>query len=318
MLKQKKQIVLVLALLFTFGASTLFAADCGDVNGSGTVDIVDGLLIAKYYVNTNPAGFDPSVADVNNDGAINIVDALLIAQFYVNLINSLNCGSTPTPTETPATPTPDQPQGIRGNQVAVIGESFIAMSQITQNLQNSAKSAGLLPQGDSFSDKSESGTRLSGGGGTQIPQQYVNANPQKTVKWVFMDGGGNDCLQGSCSNPPNSSCSDLVNAVNAARTLFAKMSQDGVKKVIYFFYPEPLQMAFPIGDLKARLDVLRPMMKQLVDSTTSPKIYWLDLRPVWNGHNEYTSDGIHPTAAGSKATADAIWNLAQEVNFFTE
>ena len=50
-------------------------------------------------------------------------------------------------------------------------------------------------------------------------------------------------------------------------------------------------------------------MKALCDGLTQPKCYWLDLRPIWNGHNEYTSDGIHPTAAGSTATGNAIWEV---------
>ncbi|MBN2439986.1 MAG: cellulase family glycosylhydrolase [Spirochaetales bacterium] len=58
----------------------------GDVNGDGTVDIVDALLTAQYYVGLDPAGFDPALADTNCDNSIDIVDALLIAQFYVGLV----------------------------------------------------------------------------------------------------------------------------------------------------------------------------------------------------------------------------------------
>ncbi len=59
----------------------------GDVNGNGTVDIVDALLVAQYYVGLNPQNFNTAVADVNGSGAIDIVDALLIAQYYVGLIS---------------------------------------------------------------------------------------------------------------------------------------------------------------------------------------------------------------------------------------
>jgi DUF1680 family protein len=61
----------------------------GDVNGSGTIDIVDALLIAQYYVGLNPAGFVVANADVNCTSTIDIVDALLVAQYYVGLINEL-------------------------------------------------------------------------------------------------------------------------------------------------------------------------------------------------------------------------------------
>jgi non-reducing end alpha-L-arabinofuranosidase len=63
----------------------------GDVNGNGSIDIVDSLLIAQYYVGLNPSGFNTSCADVNCSGAIDIVDALLVAQRYVGLIASFPC-----------------------------------------------------------------------------------------------------------------------------------------------------------------------------------------------------------------------------------
>jgi aryl-phospho-beta-D-glucosidase BglC (GH1 family) len=63
----------------------------GDVNGSGTVDIVDALLIAQYYVGLNPAGFVSANADVNCSGTIDIVDALVVAQYYVGLVTSFPC-----------------------------------------------------------------------------------------------------------------------------------------------------------------------------------------------------------------------------------
>jgi hypothetical protein len=59
----------------------------GDVNTSVTIDIVDALLVAQYYVGLNPSNFNASAADVNRSGAIDIVDALLIAQYYVGLIS---------------------------------------------------------------------------------------------------------------------------------------------------------------------------------------------------------------------------------------
>ncbi len=63
----------------------------GDANGSGTIDIVDALLVAQYYVGLNPANFNTVVADVNCSGGIDIVDALVIAQFYVGLITVFPC-----------------------------------------------------------------------------------------------------------------------------------------------------------------------------------------------------------------------------------
>jgi hypothetical protein len=63
----------------------------GDVDGSGSIDIVDALLTAQYYVGLDPANFDPDAGDVDCSGQIDIVDALLIAQRYVGLIESFPC-----------------------------------------------------------------------------------------------------------------------------------------------------------------------------------------------------------------------------------
>ena len=62
--------------------------ELGDANGDGSIDIVDALLIAQYYVGLDPQGFVPGNADTNCDGSIDIVDALLVAQYYVGLIQS--------------------------------------------------------------------------------------------------------------------------------------------------------------------------------------------------------------------------------------
>jgi lysophospholipase L1-like esterase len=219
--------------------------------------------------------------------------------------------STPIVTSTPANPS----EKIKGSEVLVIGESFIATShEITRFLEQHARNAGIVNSNDSFRDNSVSGTRLSGGTSPNIPQQYKNAIQQGPVKYVIMDGGGNDCLQSGGSATANNP--ELQNAVNAAQTLLNQMNNDGVVKVIYFFYPEPQGGFF--GDLKAKLDVLRPMIQNVVTSTNNPNCYWLDLRPVFEGHySQYiTSDGIHPTSSGCAATADAIWNTIQQNNFF--
>lgn len=73
----------------TFVKSGGTAGTKGDVNGDGTVNIVDALLIAQYYVGNPPAVFIVANGDVNGDGTVNIVDALRVAQYYVGLIPSL-------------------------------------------------------------------------------------------------------------------------------------------------------------------------------------------------------------------------------------
>jgi hypothetical protein len=182
----------------------------------------------------------------------------------------------------------------------MIGESFIAFThQITRQVETRAQSAGSLPAGDTYIDNSVSGTTLAN---NQIPSQYTDAVQESsdTVKYVLMDGGGNDCLINM----------NGAAALTAAESLFQTMAQNGTEKVVYFFYPDPIGGNF--AGLKTCLDELRPQMKAKCDALTSPKCYWLDLRDVWNGHPEYTDDGIHPTTAGSVATGDAIWEVMVE------
>ena len=182
----------------------------------------------------------------------------------------------------------------KGKDVAVIGESFIAATHgITQQIEANAKAAGALPQSDKYVDNSVSGTTLAN---NQIPSQYDKAvSSSGTIKYVLMDGGGNDCLINNNGDA----------ALTAATTLFKNMADKKTEKIVYFFYPDPIGSNF--ASLKSCLDKLRPSMKALCDGLTAPKCYWLDLRDTWNGHAEYTSDGIHPTTEGSKATGDAIW-----------
>ena len=58
----------------------------GDVNHDGSVDIIDALMIAQYYVGLDPSPFYLEEADVDDNGTIDIVDALKVAQAYVGLI----------------------------------------------------------------------------------------------------------------------------------------------------------------------------------------------------------------------------------------
>ncbi len=189
----------------------------------------------------------------------------------------------------------------KGNEVLFIGESFIAASDIPEETTKLARAAGSLAQNESYVDKSVSGTWIGNGAGNSIPNQYKNN--KNGVRFVLMNGGGNDCWQGGKE-------SDRTNALNAAKALFTEMDQNGVEKIVYFFYPDPIGSQF--NDLKACLDILRPEMKKLCDELGSPKCYWLDLRETWNGHPEYTRDGIHVDGPGNVPTATAIWNTMEE------
>jgi hypothetical protein len=56
------------------------------------------------------------------------------------------------------------------------------------------------------------------------------------------------------------------------------------------------------------MDILRPEMKRACDEASDVRCVWVDQRESWAGkYGEYTRDGIHPTDAGSMASAMQIW-----------
>jgi len=189
----------------------------------------------------------------------------------------------------------------KGKEVLFIGESFVAASSIPEETSKLAQQAGSLAQGEQYVDKSVSGTWIGNGAGNSIPNQYKNNS--SGVRFVLMNGGGNDCWQGGQE-------SHRTAALNAAKSLFTDMGKNGVEKVVYFFYPDPIGNQF--ANLTSCLNLLRPDMKALCDAQTSPKCYWVDLRDTWNGHPEYTSDGIHVAGPGNVPTATAIFKSMQE------
>jgi lysophospholipase L1-like esterase len=100
--RSSAKILAFIALIALVSCAALEAQTLGDVNSSGSIDIVDALLVAQYYVGLAPSNFNTAYADADCSGAINIVDALRIAQLYVGIISQLPCTLTPTPAPTAA------------------------------------------------------------------------------------------------------------------------------------------------------------------------------------------------------------------------
>jgi len=99
-----------------------------------------------------------------------------------------------------------------------------------------------------------------------------------------------------------------VNAAAAFADLLARLQSDGVSDVVYVFYPDPQDVA-----VLERMNALRPLVQEICVSSELP-CHFVDLRPVFEGrYAEYIHiDGLNPTAAGSEATAGAIWSVMQE------
>jgi len=133
---QKIGFVILIASIFLFiGSTQAYSQSCGDVNNSGSIDIIDALLIAQSYVGMNPSPFYSSVADVDNSGGIDIIDALLVAQYYVGITSSLSCPGetdpTPTPTNVPGSGPVYSTSGGRllkdGSQIQLYGLNWFGM-----------------------------------------------------------------------------------------------------------------------------------------------------------------------------------------------
>jgi lysophospholipase L1-like esterase len=192
---------------------------------------------------------------------------------------------------------------VKASEVVFIGESFIDQTDdIPRFLSQLARDAGTIAMSESYRSAAISGTQLTTG---EIPMQFERAQGESPVKVVLMDGGGNDLLFGAdrCAGEYDSKCKEVVDVV---ATLFEQMSSDGVKDVVYFFYPDPMGIGASIKDA---MDILRPEMKKLCDGTGDVRCVWVDQRDSWEGnYDTFTSDGIHPTQAGSMASAKQIWD----------
>jgi hypothetical protein len=191
---------------------------------------------------------------------------------------------------------------VKASEVVFLGESFIALSgAIPRFTTQLARDAGTIAMGDSYRSYALSGTQLTTG---EIPMQYDKAKGEGPVKVVLMDGAGNDLLLGNrCQTGFDASCMEIVSVVDK---LFKRMKQDGIKDVVYFFYPDPMGIG---AQIKTAMDMLRPEMKKFCDGTTDVRCIWVDQRESWEGHYDtYTSDGIHPTDAGAMASAKQIWD----------
>ncbi len=198
-------------------------------------------------------------------------------------------------------PSPCVTAEAQGNEVVVLGDTFFATThQVTAFLEDAARAAGHLPAGERYRDVSQFTNNALALGGPQIAAQYEAATADAPARIVIMNGGGADVLLGNC-DVIDASCDVLTEAASAARELLSTLASDGVSAVVYAFYPDAM------GDVREKMDVLRPLIESACKGGPAP-CHWVDLRPVFAGHPEYLQpDGLNPTDAGARATADAIW-----------
>jgi hypothetical protein len=205
------------------------------------------------------------------------------------------------------------------NAVVNLGDSIFALSgDIYTELHAYA--------GQTFRHYAVSGTQMIGGIlGPSIPTQYQYAkSDDPAIDIVYMDGGGNDVLLPAiafdlydcktCDDfwcELSQSCKDLIDDVYVARVdLFNEMAEDGVQQVVTLGYYPPTQGTF--GDLSTLEEACvygneTTYQSCLVSNLNNCIV--IDPTDAFEGNEStyITSDGIHPTEAGSKVLADMIW-----------
>ena len=220
----------------------------------------------------------------------------------------------------------------KGAELALIGDSWInyPLGQfLAPRLAQRAQKDGALAARDMYNDQAVAGTSLASGGLGLISDQWEPAKAAAraagtTVKFVVMDGGGNDvllgnqrCLDNGQMRDQDPTCQKTVkDATMVGMMLQQKMKMDGVGQAVYFFYPH-----VPAGGWDV-LDYSLPMAKAVCEGLTDEnyQCYFVDTREAFQGAgnngvamaNLIGPDGIHPSAAGDDVLADLIWKTMKD------
>jgi lysophospholipase L1-like esterase len=215
---------------------------------------------------------------------------------------------------------------LKPSQVVMLGDSYLdpTFSNAALDLFADAQKAGSLGAKDTYRHYYLGGAAMSGGSfQLNIPYQYeqMAKKDDPNIDTIVMDGGGNDVLinDRSCltqAPPQNAGCAKTVDAaLGRAKQLLDEMATDGVKHVVYFFYPhlDPTKTdGFLFGGAPAvndTLDYAYPLARAMCEGATMPKCVFVDTRPAFAGHTaDYIkSDNVHPTPAGAQVIADLVW-----------
>jgi hypothetical protein len=196
---------------------------------------------------------------------------------------------------------------IEAGQVALLGDSFFALNHdIAEQLSALARAQQVLPEDAQFRDYSRLVDNALIVGGNGIADQYSDAVSEGDIKVVVTNGGGADLLVSACEEPV-AECEVIASAAHAAEELFAVMAADGVRDIVYAFYPDPVD-----DELRTKIDALRPMLEAACAAAPT-RCHWLDLRTAFAGHPEYLdNDGMNPTPLGSEVAAGALWDILQQ------
>ena len=206
----------------------------------------------------------------------------------------------------------------KGSQVAVVGDSYIEYTNpLVPRLETKAVAEGALKQGDHYNNQAVPGSSL-GVGLLLIQPQWTAAKraSMNDIKFVIMDGGGNDVLlynqqclgDGAAMDAGCRMVADTATAV--AKEMMMDMKAIGVSDVLYFFYPH-----VPAGGQDLMDNYAGPLAKKNCEegSDATYRCHFVSLVEAFEGHADYIgADGIHPTAAGADAQANVVWDAMKK------
>jgi len=181
----------------------------------------------------------------------------------------------------------------------IVGDSIFALSgDIHEYLEGDLD--------ESIDTYARSGCQVNGGSlicsrRYTIPNQYDNAD-KDGIETVIMNGGGNDFLLGDGADCTTQSCVEevLAGIEQTLAGMYNDMRNDGIDEIIFLGY-------YNLGDPE-RDQINSVSMAYKAETYPQMGIKFIDTRPAFAGNEAryITSDGIHPTAAGSRVLADLI------------
>jgi len=197
---------------------------------------------------------------------------------------------------------------VGSDDLLVMGDSLIELSSFTADLEQAAVAGGALASGQHYKSTASYLMSVLATGSLSIENQYTSARATRIPRAIVLDGGATDVLSGQCTSNQSPSCPAIQAAVRGAEQLLGEFAADGVENVVYFFYADPIGKP----DLKASLDVLRPLIENVCGKSRLP-CHFLDLRPLFDGHADYVgADGIVFNDTGAQVAANAVFALLRE------
>jgi hypothetical protein len=221
------------------------------------------------------------------------------------------------------------PCKTKASQVIIVGDSYINWGTHTFGA-DLAKEAG-----ESWRMYAVGGHSLGSGGIGSIPAQLDQALVEdKNIIASVMDGGGNDVLipaatwpgGADCKNRADAAslqvCKDIIDtAIEAGRKMMVKAGDNGIRDVVYFFYPH-----VPEGTLiggahpNAILDYALPKAKALCDGAEAEtggkmRCHFVDTIPIFAAQKPadvFASGDIHENSKGSALIAKAVYQTMKD------